>query len=167
MLEELLLTLLQAVIVAAVPVLTTFAVKFLQAKSAQLGSQTENEKARMYLAEITGAITTAVTATSQTYVDALKNTGTFSPEAQLEALEKAKQTAISILSPAAVEFIENVYGDISSFIEAKIEELVHSQKAATPIMLGTIAETTDTDAIVAAVVEKLTAEITAQTNLSK
>jgi len=126
--REILITALEAVIMAAIPVLTTYIVKFLQTKSAQAVAQTENETAHSYLAEITSAVTTAVTATSQTYVDSLKATGAFTKEAQATALSKAKETALSILSTEAQAFIKKAYGDITTYLEARIEAEVKTQK---------------------------------------
>lgn len=135
--KEFLFTLLEAVLAVAVPVSTAFLVNFLNQKSKQLAGQTENEKAKHYIAEVTTAVTTAVTATSQTYVDSLKNKNAFTKEAQAEALEKAKDTALAIISPAAAEFIKEVYGDLENYLTAKIEETVRIQKNETPLLIST------------------------------
>ncbi|MEG1894662.1 MAG: hypothetical protein RR162_00380 [Oscillospiraceae bacterium] len=157
--KELLLTLLQTVLVAAVPVLTTFAVKFMRAKSAQLASQVENETIQGYLTEITNAVSTAVSVTSQTYVDALKASGSFDKAEQLIALKKAKDAALSILSPAALAFVEKAYGNVYDYIEAKIEETVHIQKVATPLMISSVSETTNATSIAASTAAATAASI--------
>jgi len=159
--KELLLTALEAIIVAAIPVLTTFIVKYLQAKSAQAGAQTESETAQKYLAEITSAITTAVTATSQTYVDSLKATGAFTKEAQLEALSKSKATALSLLSQSAIDFITEAYGDITAYLEAKIEETVRNTKIAVAAEATAFLEVggTDTTVVAAATAASVAATI--------
>lgn len=144
--KDFLITLLEAVLIAAIPVLTAYAVKFLQAKSEQAAVQIENETAQAYLAEITSAVTTAVTATSQTYVDSLKASGAFTKEAQIEALLKAKDTALSILSAEAREFVEQAYGDITTYLEAKIEETVRNTKTATATLETATIEVASTDA---------------------
>lgn len=134
--KELIITLLEAVITAAVPIVVAYLVGFLKRISVQVAIKTENDTAKHYIEEVTEAVTTAVTATSQTYVDALKNKNLFSKEAQEEALKKAKSTAIAIISPAAAEFIKEVYGDLEMYLTAKIEEAVRVQKTETPILLS-------------------------------
>lgn len=141
--KEFVFTLLQAVLSVVIPVATAYLVSFLKKKSAQAQTQIENDTAKHYLDEITNAVTTAVSATSQTYVDALKKDNAFTKEAQLEALNKAKDTALSILSPAAAQFVSEVYGDLNSFLVAKIEEAVRVQKTSASVLLPGILDTTE------------------------
>ena len=141
--KEFVFTLLQAVLSVAIPVATAYLVSFLKKKSAQAQTQIENDTAKHYLDEITNAVTTAVSATSQTYVDALKKDNAFTKEAQLEALNKAKDTALSILSPAAAQFVSEVYGDLNGFLVAKIEEAVRVQKTSAGVLLPGILDTTE------------------------
>ncbi|MBR2896845.1 MAG: hypothetical protein IKC04_03045, partial [Oscillospiraceae bacterium] len=67
--KEFILVLLQAVIIAAVPVITSYLCSFLKQKSNQAAAKTNNELAASYIKEAADAVTTAVTFTSQTYVD--------------------------------------------------------------------------------------------------
>ena len=99
--KEFLIELLQAVATAAVPVCAAFLVQFLRRKSAQIGAEIDSLDMKELLAEVTEAVTTAVTYTSQTYVDALKKGGIFDKEAQLEALRKSKDKTLSLLSVSA------------------------------------------------------------------
>jgi len=141
--KEFMFTLLQGILSVAIPLATAYLVAFLKRKSAQVAAQTENERAQHHLGEITNAVTTAVTATSQTYVDALKAENAFTKEAQLEALQKAKNTALSILSPAAAQFIADVYGDLNEYLTAKIEETVRVQKTEQGLLLPAVLDTTE------------------------
>lgn len=134
--KEFILTLLAAVLTTAISVATPYVVVFLRKKSANLTAQTDNAKAKQYINEATDAIATAVTAVSQTYVDALKKDNAFTKEAQLEALERAKNTALSIMSEEAKTFIVTAYGDLTTFLTAKIEEKVRVQKTETPALLS-------------------------------
>ncbi len=70
--NEFLSTLLQAVIIAAVPICAGAAIKGVRATVQYLASKSESEIAKKYLMDVADAISTAVTYTSQTYVDALK-----------------------------------------------------------------------------------------------
>lgn len=139
--KDFILTLLAAVLTTAISVATPYVVTFLKKKGVQISEQTQNSKASKYINEATDAITTAVTAVSQTYVDALKKDNAFTKQAQLEALNRAKDTAISIMSEEAKEFIANAYGDLTTYLTAKIEENVRQQKTyAIPAKNETTAE---------------------------
>ena len=94
--KEFLFELLQAVATAAVPVCAAFLVQFLRRKSAEAAARTDSLTTKELLAEVTEAVTTAVTYTSQTYVDALKKSDSFSKENQEEALTMAVEKAKSL-----------------------------------------------------------------------
>ena len=122
--KEFLIELLQAVATAAVPVCAAFLVQFLRRKSAQIGAEIDSLDMKELLAEVT----TAVTYTSQTYVDALKKGGIFDKEAQLEALRKSKDKTLSLLSVSAKKVLADIYGDLDAYLETKIEAEVRVQK---------------------------------------
>ena len=126
--NEFLTTLLQAVLVAAVPVCAAFIGKGLKALAAYLGQKSENDMAKKYLAEAAEAISTAVTFTSQTYVDALKKSGQFDKEAQEWALKVALAQAQRMLTEDAKEFLAEAYGDLGKYLEGRIEAEVRNQK---------------------------------------
>lgn len=126
--NEFLSALLQAVVIAVVPVLATFAGKGLKALAAYLGEKSQNETARKYLDEAAQAISTAVTFTSQTYVDALKKSGQFDKKAQEWALQVALVQAQRLLTEEAKEFLTGAYGDLKLYLEGRIEAEVRNQK---------------------------------------
>ena len=128
--NEFLSTLLQAVLVAAVPVIATFASKGLSALSSYSIGKMENDTAKKYLTAAEEAAKKAVTYTSQTYVDALKKSGSFNKENQEEALSRAVDKAKSLLTVEAIAFLEEAYGDVTEFLKANIEAEVRSQKVA-------------------------------------
>ena len=134
--NEFLSALLQAVIIAAVPVLTTYVAKLIRQVAANAAAKTDSTKKRGYFEEIGRAISEAVEATSQTYVDSLKQADKFTPEAQREAAEKALAACIANISPAAQFFIESVYGDITEYLTTRIEAEVRRQKKENPLMFG-------------------------------
>jgi len=80
------------------------------------------------LDELEGAARAAVAKTSQTFVDSLKESGTFTGKAQTAALHKAKQTAIEALAPATKNFLRSMYDNYEDLLEAKIEEAVRAGK---------------------------------------
>ncbi len=126
--KELISSLFFAVIAAVVPVLAKYAIDYIrQAKDRALASADDIRK-RGYIEEIADTITDAVAATSQTYVDALKETGTFTKEAQKEAAQKALAACLASISPAAQSFIEAAYGNIREYMTTRIEAEVRKQK---------------------------------------
>lgn len=128
--REFLFTLLQAVATAAIPVCAAFLVQFLRKKSEQIGAQIDNMELKELLAEVTDAVSTAVTYTSQTYVDALKKEGIFDVEAQKTALETSLKMAISLLSESARSALATIYGNLDDYLVSKIEAEVRNQKTA-------------------------------------
>lgn len=159
--QDFLTALLTAVITAAIPVVSAFAVTLIRKAAQNAAADTDNIKVQGYITEISDAITDAVSATSQTYVDALKNAGTFTKEAQAEAAKKALTACIASISPAAQAFIEEVYGDITEYLTNKIEAEVRKQKLSlgTPVT-AVLESTTDATAVAAS-----TAAATAATYL--
>ena len=134
--KEFVLELLQAVATAAVPVCAAFLVQFLRRKSEQIGAQIDSLDTKELLAEVTEAVTTAVTYTSQTYVDTLKKDGIFNKEAQMEALQKAKDKALALLSESAKDVLAQIYGSLDDYLETMIEAQVRVQKQDSPATLG-------------------------------
>ena len=124
--KEFLTALLQAVLVAAVPVCAAFIGKGLKALASYLGQKSENDMAKKYLAA--DAVATAVTYTSQVYVDKLKETGQFTKENQREALGLAVAQAKNLLTAEATAFLESAYGDLTEYLQSRIEAEVRNQK---------------------------------------
>mgnify|MGYP006991787048 CR=1 FL=1 len=159
--NELLSDLLLAVVAAAVPVLTAFAVAFIKQAAANIVAKTEDTKIQGYITEISEAVSAAVAATSQTYVDALKQAGEFDLAAQKEAAQKALTACIATISPAAQTFIESVYGDLTEYLNTKIEAEVRKQKIAVAPVVQ------DSATSVAASTAAATAATIAVSNLSR
>lgn len=136
--REMLMDLLLAVITAAVPIITTYAVGLISKVKDETLVKTDCIKVQGYIQEITGAITSAVAATSQTYVDSLKKTEKFDADTQAEAANKAMTACLASISPAATEFIENVYGDAKEYLLTMIEAEVRKQKNETPMELSKV-----------------------------
>lgn len=137
--NEIFSTLLQAVLVAAVPVIAAFASKGFVALAQYLGVKVENATFAKYADQIAKAVSTAVIYVAQTYVDELKKSGTFTEENQKIAMQKALEVAKKQLTQEALEFIEITYGDITEYLTSKLEAEVKIQKN-TPAVLNVIAE---------------------------
>ena len=123
--------LLHTIATAAIPVCAAYLVQYLHRKPEQIIAQTDNMTIKAFLTEATDAVSTAVTYTSQTFVDTLKKEGKFDKDKQQEALEKSLDKAISLLSEPAKKALEDIYGDLRAYLTSKIEAEVRSQKAGT------------------------------------
>ena len=129
---EFLLALIKAVALAAIPVCGAYAAKFLRQKSAQIAERTESDRVKDLLAQVTDAVTTAVTYTNQTMVDALRRSGGLTAEDAKEAMRLSLNKALSLLSEVARNQIEQLYGDITAYLTSRIEAEVKTQKMQLP-----------------------------------
>lgn len=80
--------------------------------------------------EITSRLEDAVYATTQTYVDDLKASGSFDKEAQVHALSMALATLLGSLSQEAKDYIQEKFGDTEAYLTGRIEAEVKRQKLA-------------------------------------
>lgn len=126
--NEFIAILLQAVLVAAVPVCAAIIGNGIKALADYLGQKSESDEAKRFLVAVADAVSTAVTYTSQTYVDALKKSGEFTKENQREALEIAVAQAKNLLTAEAAAFLESAYGDLNEYLQSRIEAEVRNQK---------------------------------------
>ena len=104
--NELLTTLIQVVVIPAIPVLVTYLVKYLKAKAEQTTTRIDNELVRVYLQEAVDAVLQAVTYTAQTYVDKLKKQGKWNEEAQKIAFIPAKNVALKTTDRGSQQMIK-------------------------------------------------------------
>lgn len=126
--NETLTTLIQVVVIPAIPILVTYLVKYLRAKAEQTTTKIDNELVKIYLQDAIDAVLQAVTYTSQTYVDTLKKEGKFDAEAQKIAFNTAKGLALKLLTVEAKQLITELYGDLTTWLDSKIEQTVKEQK---------------------------------------
>ena len=108
-------------IVPLLAVLTAFLVIVIKAKMKQIAIKTDNELASKYILLLSDTISDCVIATNQTYVEALKDKDIFTKEAQLEAFQMTYDAVMNILSDEAKNYLENIYGDLDSYVKEKIE----------------------------------------------
>lgn len=95
---------------------------------AWLNTKIKNEKVRDALENTRDIITAAVAETSQTFVDDLKKTGSFTDALKAEAHKKAFERVISQLTDEAKKLIETTTNDINGWIDAEIEKAVKDSK---------------------------------------
>lgn len=117
-----------------VPIIITVIVPFIISLIRQKIAQLENDKARSLLdgalSELQGAVSVAVSAVSQTYVDALKKEKKFSAESQKEAFRQAYQKSISLLSTETLDYLKTKFSDedFEELIGSYIESIIYRNK---------------------------------------
>lgn len=95
---------------------------------ALINSKIKNTKYAKYLADSVDIVSRAVKTTYQTYVEALKDKNMFTSDAQVEALNKAKDIAVSQLSAEMKTFIESNFGDVEKWLTSTIESVIYDLK---------------------------------------
>lgn len=96
-----------------------------------INTKIENQLFAHYLTAATTAVTDAVKAVQQEYVDGLKKAGKFDEEAAKEALMKAKVKVLESLSTQTRKYIAENIGDINKWIETTIHSVLHDMKEKT------------------------------------
>ena len=126
--NETIQTILTAILVAAVPVITRELVKFLKQQAQAIKDKNKQEGLNKYIDRATKVITDVVTAISQTTVDTLKQQGAFTKEKQQEAFNKAKREITELLTKESKEALKEAYGDLDAWIKSQIEANVKRNK---------------------------------------
>lgn len=93
-----------------------------------LNTKIKNQQATTFLNDAITIINSAVKATYQTYVEALKNKDTFTKDAQEEALNKAVEQAKLTMSSELKKYITDNFGDLTEWIKLQIESTIYSLK---------------------------------------
>lgn len=131
-LNELISTIFQVVILPLLTVLTGFAVKWVNAKAKELKATTDNVYTHKYIEMLQDTIVKTVIAVNQTYVDALKQQGSFDKAAQEEAFKRVYETVLLSLNEEAYEYLNSIFGDLQTYITAQIEAAVKEHKMIKP-----------------------------------
>ena len=115
-------------IIPLLGVLVPFVIKWIRTKTATLAENANNETAKKYIRMLTDTVTNAVIAVNQTYVDALKGKNAFTAEAQEEAFTMAYTAVLNNLTDEAQTYLNEIYGDLESYIKVLIEAKVRENK---------------------------------------
>lgn len=125
----LLYQILEVCIIPLLGILTAYVVKFINAKSAEIQNQVDNDTADKYIAMLSDTISACVIATNQTYVEALKKENAFTAEAQKEAFNLTFNAVMAVLTEDAKAYLTEIYGDLTAYITNKIEAEVNISKS--------------------------------------
>lgn len=126
---ELIAQIFELCILPLLAVLTTFIVKWVNAKSAEIASTRDNELEKKYIGMLNDTITDCVIATTQTYVDSLKKQGAFDAEAQKVAFKMTYEAVLKLITDEASEYLTTAIGDLQLYITQKIEAEVNLNKS--------------------------------------
>lgn len=126
--EEFIPQLFEVCIIPLLGILTTFIVKFINAKMNQISEGRDSELEKKYLQMLNSTITDCVIATTQTYVEALKKQGEFDAEAQKVAFTLTFESVSNLLTEEAKEYLSAAVGDLNLYITQKIEAEVQLNK---------------------------------------
>lgn len=123
--NEIVLNIISCVVtVVVIPLISLLGGKLIQL----ISSKIKDEKASSYLTQATNIVLDAVRSVFQTYVEALKKEGKFDADAQLVALNKAKEIALNQLSDDLKEFITKNFGNLTSWLANQIEASINLLK---------------------------------------
>ena len=121
MIQEILVTLIQMIIVTIIPI--AFALL-----NGYITERVKCERTERMLLEMSDAVETAVRFTSQTYADALKKSGKpLSKAAREKAFEMAMNETQKLLSNEAVSYLNKEYGNPAAYLASHIEAAVKQQ----------------------------------------
>lgn len=112
-------------VISAAGIYLTF---LISAKIKELKQKSDNELTRKYLDMLNDTICSAVMATTQTYVEALKKQNKFDEAAQKEAFALTYNAVMQVLTEDAVMYLNAAVGDLETYIVNKIEATVKANK---------------------------------------
>lgn len=94
----------------------------------QIEEKTKSEKLAQAVQRATDTVAQVVVAITQTYVDDLKKSGSFDEDAQKQALQMAKEAAVSLISDEVQQIIGENYNDFTDWLLSAIEAAVAHSK---------------------------------------
>jgi hypothetical protein len=122
-------TIFQIAIIPLIIATGAYVVALISAKTKEIKEKTNSDIADKYLDMLEDTITKAVIATTQTYVEALKNKNAFDEEAQKEAFVKTYNAVLDVLTEDAYEYLTTAVGDLETYITTRIEYNVKTTKS--------------------------------------
>lgn len=108
---------LYMVLTVAVPIMLRFAFQYFSAKYAD----------SKYAAAM-NCVFNAVEYVNQTFVDTLKQHGSFDDIAQVDALNKAKDAALELMDAGTKMWLNSAFDDLDSWLTIQIESAVKTTK---------------------------------------
>lgn len=123
--------LLIEILIAILPIISTFLLRLINFKSQEIknrnikNKQSQNNK---LIDLVTDTIRKIVIALNQTQVEELKKNNEFTKDKQKEVFNKAKNEIMKILTQDSKKAIKEVYNSVDTFIDTQIEVAVNREK---------------------------------------
>ncbi|MCX7708739.1 MAG: hypothetical protein N2484_02700 [Clostridia bacterium] len=127
--SDVLNTILSTILIPLLTAVAGYFIAFLRKKTSEIENKIDHSTTERYIDIFENTIETCVMCISQTYVNKMKQAGLFDPGAQAEAFELCKQKILSILSDDVKLALTQVFGDMETLIDTKIEYYVNKQKS--------------------------------------
>ena len=123
--NEILINIISVVVTSIVlPLVSIAGAKLIQF----INSKIKNNKAADLLTTATTIVINAVRSVFQTYVEALKKEGSFNKDAQVIALNKAKDIALTQMTDEVKDYLVTTYGSLDSWLDTNIEATINILK---------------------------------------
>ena len=123
--NEIIINIISVVVTSIVlPLISIAGAKLIQF----INSKIKNNKAADLLTTATTIVINAVRSVFQTYVEALKKEGSFNKDAQLIALNKAKDIALTQMTDEVKDYLVTTYGSLDTWLDTNIEATINILK---------------------------------------
>ena len=123
--NEILINIISVVVTSIIlPLISIAGAKLIQF----INSKIKNNKAADLLTTATTIVINAVRSVFQTYVEALKKEGSFNKDAQIIALNKAKDIALTQMTDEVKDYLVTTYGSLDSWLDTNIEATINILK---------------------------------------
>ena len=123
--NEIIINIISVVVTSIVlPLISIAGAKLIQF----INSKIKNNKAADLLTTATTIVINAVRSVFQTYVEALKKEGSFNKDAQIIALNKAKDIALTQMTDEVKNYLVTTYGSLDFWLDTNIEATINILK---------------------------------------
>ena len=123
--NEIIINIISVVVTSIVlPLISIAGAKLIQF----INSKIKNNKAADLLTTARTIVINAVRSVFQTYVEALKKEGSFNKDAQIIALNKAKDIALTQMTDEVKNYLVTTYGSLDSWLDTNIEATINILK---------------------------------------
>lgn len=123
--NEIIINIISVVVTSIVlPLISIAGAKLIQF----INSKIKNNKAADLLTTATTIVINAVRSVFQTYVEALKKEGSFNKDAQIIALNKAKDISLTQMTDEVKDYLVTTYGSLDSWLDTNIEATINILK---------------------------------------
>ena len=123
--NEIIINIISVVVTSIVlPLISIAGAKLIQF----INSKIKNNKAADLLTTATTIVINAVRSVFQTYVEALKKEGSFNKDAQIIALNKAKDIALTQMTDEVKDYLVTTHGSLDTWLDTNIEATINILK---------------------------------------